>query len=560
MIRTLHISNYALIDKLDIEFESGFNIITGETGAGKSIILGALALLLGGRADIKAVLRDEKKSVIEAVFSTTDAPDVDAIISSNDLAGDVVGECLLRRELLPGGRSRAFINDTPVTLPILRSVAEKLVDVHSQNQNQQLVSEDYQRDIIDTLAGNADLIAQYKKVYGTFRAALKEYTDTRDMLRRSKEDADFISFQYEQLASMDLHPGERDALEKERGVLANANEILNNVSQALTPLSTGAVNAVDLVSEASDALEKLSDVLGDGDTDYSVLAERLSGALAELRDVADTLIEEVDNISADPERLEQVEQRLGQLYSLELKHHVDNTDALIELREKLKTQLATLEDGDSILSSLERAAKLAKRDALTLANQISERRQASAAEFSRLLVERAAPLGMPNLQCEVNITRDKLTATGCDKVEFLFAFNKNQQLLPVGTAASGGEVSRLMLSMKSIIAEHTHLPSIIFDEVDTGVSGDIAGRMGALMKTISNYIQVITITHLPGVAAMGNRHFKVFKEDDEKHTTTRIRTLTSSERESEIALMISGSAVDEAALANARALLSKAKN
>ncbi len=561
MIKTLHISNYALIDEIDIDFAPGFNIITGETGAGKSIILGALSLLLGGRADIKAVRRGERKSVIEAIFLLGDAPDVERIIQENNLDNPVEGECLLRRELLPGGRSRAFVNDTPVTLPLLRELAEHLVDIHSQHQNLQLSTEAYQLGVLDILGNNRDLIDRYHNAFASFREALKKYTDTRDMLRRNRDDAEFITYQYEQLAAMNLVPGEHEELEKEREILANVGEIKEQLGAALVPLSEGTPNALELISGAVDALETLADTLGEGDrvVDYRLLAERLESARIEIQDIADTLSESNDNVAADPGRLQEIESRLGELYSLELKHHVDDADGLIALRDRLKAQIDTLDDGDNVLHSLEVAAKRAKKAAITLAQQLSERRAATAAEFSAELCRRAAPLGMPNLRCDIEMTKGKLGADGYDQVRFLFAFNKNQAPMPIGGTASGGEISRLMLTIKSIVAERTKLPSIIFDEVDTGVSGDIAGRMGLTMALISRYIQVITITHLPGVAAMGSRHFKVYKEDDENSTNTRIRLLNDGERRGELALMISGSATDSAALANAEALLDHAQ-
>lgn len=561
MIKNLHISNYALIDEIDIDFAPGFNIITGETGAGKSIILGALSLLLGGRADAKAVRRGERKSVIEAIFLLGDAPDVERIIKDNNLDNPVEGECLLRRELLPGGRSRAFVNDTPVTLPLLRELAEHLVDIHSQHQNMQLTTEAYQLDVLDILGNNGELLSNYCKAFAAFREALKKYTDTRDMLRRNRDDADFLSFQYQQLADMNLMPGEHEDLEKEREILANVGEIKENLSAALEPLSEGSENALDLISSAVDALEKLADTLGEGDrvVDYRLLAERLESARIEIQDITDTLAESNENVAADPERLQEIESRLSDLYSLELKHHVDNTDGLIALRDRLKAQIDTLDDGDNILHTLEIAAKRAKKAAITLAQQLSERRSATAADFVAELCRRAAPLGMPNLRCNIEISKGKLTPDGFDQVRFLFAFNKNQTPMPIGGSASGGEISRLMLTIKSIVAERTKLPSIIFDEVDTGVSGDIAGRIGMTMALISRYIQVITITHLPGVAAMGTRHFKVFKEDDENTTNTRIRLLDESERCGELALMISGNAEDSAARANAESLISNAR-
>jgi len=557
MIKTLHISNYALIDAIDIEFDSGFNIITGETGAGKSIILGALSLLLGERADIKAVRRGERKSVIEGVFRLGDAPDVERILTENELDNPVDGECILRRELLPGGRSRAFVNDTPVTLPLLRELASHLVDIHSQHANLQLASEAYQLNVLDILAGNGDLLAEYHKVFSSFRDALQKYTKARDMLRRNRDDADFLVYQYDQLAAMNLQPGEHESLEREREVLANVGEINENLSAALDPLNNGNPNALDLISNAVDALTRLADTLGEGEQsiDFRVQAERLESARIEIADITDTLVDAGENIAADPERLQEIEDRLSKIYSLELKHHVDNTDALIELRDNIKAQIDTLENGDNILRELETAAKRAKKAAITIAQQLSERRSNMANDLASELIKRAAPLGMPNLRCNIEISKGKLGHDGFDTVRFLFAFNKNQEPMPLGATASGGEISRLMLTLKSIVAERTKLPSIIFDEVDTGVSGDIAGRMGATMALVSRYLQVVAITHLPGIAALGDKHFKVYKEDDDQTTNTRIRILDHEGRRHELALMISGNPDDPAALASADALL-----
>lgn len=557
MIESLHISNYALIDSIDIEFAPGFNIITGETGAGKSIIMGALSLLLGGRADSRAIRCTDRKSVIEAVFSVDAADGVAAILKQNDLDADGT-EIILRRELsASGGRSRAFVNDTPVNLPLLKQVAERLVDIHSQHENQLLAQPDYQLGIIDSLAGNGALLAEYGTAYDAFRAALKKYTDTRDLIRRTRDDADFIQYQYEQLAAMSLQPGEHQALEQEREVLSNVGEIKDSLEKALSPLVNAPENVLSLLTAAVGAVRELAETFEGGDVDYSALADRLDSARIEISDVTDTISDVDSRTGADPHRLADVERRLSELYSLELKHHVEDADGLIALRDRLARQIEALDDAENVLSALEHAARRAKKTAWELAQQLSERRSAAASDFAMRLRERAALLGMPNLRCEISITKDKLGSDGLDHVQFLFAFNKNQPLMPVGNTASGGELSRLMLTVKSIVAESMHLPSIIFDEVDTGVSGDIAGRMGAMMAEMGRYIQVITITHLPGVAACGRRHFKVYKEDDETSTNTRIRTLAEEERPGEIALMICGSSDDEAALANARALLSK---
>lgn len=559
MIKSLYISNYALISEINIDFAPGFNIITGETGAGKSIILGALSLLLGGRADTKAVRDAARKSVIEAYFDISDATGVEELLRYHQLDASSP-ECILRREIAPGGRSRAFINDTPVTLPVLREIAVRLVDIHSQHQNLLLASPEYQLDIIDSLAGTKVLLEDYRKAFAAYRVTLKQYTETRELIRRNQDDAEFLQFQYNQLAELSIKPGEHESLEQERDILANVNEIKTTLGHALDPLVNSPANALSQIAQAVDALEELSVTLGKGNdgTDFHALAERLESARIEVSDIVDTLVDYDVALAADPARLAEVEERLSLLYSLELKHHVDNSDGLLDIQKRLGEQLEALDDSDNVLAVLEKAAKRAKKLAITLAAQISEKRNSAAAEFSDQLRRTASPLGMQNLRCDISLTRGKLGPDGFDQVQFLFAFNKNQSLMPVGNTASGGEISRLMLAIKTIVAERIHLPSIIFDEVDTGVSGDIASRMAQMMASISRSIQVITITHLPGVAAAGTTHFKVYKQDDETATTTRINRLSQPEREAELALMISGNPGDPAALANAKALLEHA--
>lgn len=562
MIKSLLISNYALISGMEIEFDPGFNIITGETGAGKSIILGALGLLLGERADMRVVRDQARKSVIEAVFGIGDAPGVGSMLSEMGF-DSVDGDCILRRELLPGGRSRAFVNDSPVTLPVLRQIAVRLIDIHSQHQNLMLASPEYQLEILDNLADTHELLESYRGAYAVYRRSLKQYTETRDMIRRNRDDADYIAFQYNELEAMDLQPGEHEALEHERETLSNLDELLEQIDRALTPLSGEPVNVQTALDETVSAVESLAMNLVDEDEteepeiDFHNLSERLESTRIELADIADTLMGYRESLNADPGRLEEVEERLGRLYSLETKHHVANADELIAIRDRLGSQLATLEDGDRVLARLEAEAKRAKKAAVTLAAELSDRRTAAAAVFSRQLREAASPLGMPNLRCDISFTRGKLGIDGFDQVQYLFAFNKNQALMPLGGAASGGEISRLVLTVRAILAERMHLPSIIFDEVDTGVSGDVATRMAAMMAGMSRSLQVICITHLPGVAAMGRVHFKVYKEDDENSTTTRIRRLDDAGRQAELALMLSGNPDDPTALATARTLLSK---
>lgn len=550
MLKSLHISNYALIDTVDISFHHGFNIITGETGAGKSIMLGALSLILGGRADLKAVRDSGKKSVIEASFEVNKYPKLKEYCLDNDIEWDDT-LCILRREIAPAGRSRAFINDSPVTLDLLSHVAMQLVDIHSQHQNQLLTSGDFQLRVIDNLAGNGELLSEYHRRYASYRNALKRLHDTKKLLEQNRNDEDFTRFQLEQLDELGLTDGEQEQLEHDRDILSNITDIKTTISGALDALSEGTHNALASLAETSDYCEELTRYLEDSDN----IGERLETVRIELRDIAETLTAYDQEFQADPEELEAIESRLNTIYSLQQKHRVSTVAELIALREELREKLDRLENSSFTIEELEKEARRAKNAAKQLAAELSQRRVEEAARFEETLRQQAMPLGMKNLRTQVKLTPGELTPTGMDKIEFLFAFNKNQPLMPVSGTASGGEISRLMLSIKAIIATKMQLPSIIFDEVDTGVSGDVANRMGVMMKDISRNIQVITITHLPQVAAKGNAHFKVYKEDDDDATHTRLRELSATDRVDELALMLSGSTVDEAARANARSLL-----
>ena len=550
MLESLHISNYALIDNLDIDFHNGFNIITGETGAGKSIILGALSLILGGRADTKVIRNNARKSVIEAIFSIKDYPSLKKICDENDIEWDDL-QCILRREIAPNGRSRAFVNDSPVSLSQLSDIAIQLVDIHSQHQNLLLASPDYQLNIIDNLAGNNDRLKEYYHLYQEYVNAVRQLKETRRAIEKGVADEDFTRFQLEQLEEMNLVAGEQEDLEREREILSNMTSIKETLYSALEALTNGKSNVLSLLNNAVDDCEDLENVLEDENN----LTERLETARIEIQDIAETLSQYDSNLNADPQELERIEDRLNKIYSLEHKHKVSTVDELIAIRDNLQKRLDTIDNSDYAIEQLEKQAKQAYKMALSAAKEISKHRQDEANSFAKLLKERALPLGMKNLQCEIKITPIEISSTGIDKIEFLFAFNKNQQLMPVGNTASGGEISRLMLSIKTIIANKMQLPSIIFDEVDTGVSGDIANSMGEMMQSIAQNIQVLAITHLPQVASKGNHHYKVFKEDDETSTLTRIKELSIEERVDELALMLSGSTINEAARANARSLL-----
>lgn len=550
MLETLHISNYALIDSIDIAFEPGLNIITGETGAGKSIMLGALSLLLGARADMKSVRHPEKKTIIEAVFSIGEFPALKIYCEQNDIEWDDT-RCILRRELSPAGRSRAFVNDSPVPLAKLEAVAMQLIDIHSQHQNQLLARPEFQLKVLDNLAGNDERLAHYTNLFTSFRDALKKLKIAKARIERTRTDEDFTRYQLEQLDALNLRPGEQENLERERDVMTNLTELKGFLSDALQALGEAPRNVLSLISEATDACAHLDTLLDEKDR----IPERLEAAAIELRDITDTLAAADRDLAADPAELDAIESRLDKIYSLEQKHKVESVEELIEFREKLRDRLDALDNSDTTISTLEKEARRALALAREAAAEISAARKEAAVNLAAQLTQLAIPLGMKNLQVEVAVEPAEISGTGTDKVEYRFAFNKNQALMPVAGVASGGEISRLMLCLKTIIAGKMSLPTIIFDEIDTGVSGDVAARIGAMMQQMGNAIQVITITHLPQVAARGNAHFKVYKEDDDSATHTRVSQLSDEERVGEIALMLSGKTDDPAARATAQSLL-----
>lgn len=553
MIKTLHISNYALIDRIDITFFPGLNIITGETGAGKSIILGALGLLLGGRADTKVVRDPNVKSVIEATFSAGGYTSLQQFCEENDIDWDD-DTVILRREISTTGRSRAFINDSPVNLTQLQTAGLFLIDIHSQHQNLLLASPPYQLQVIDSVACNATLNEEFRTLYNSYRQALRQYKQERIALDKARTNEEFLRYQYDMLVNAQLQPGELEELENERKLLANMAQVKVSLQLIGGALTDGDTNADDLVREAATEASQIASYVVDGEA----LADRLEALRVELRDIAATFADADGALSDDPARLDEVEERLNLLYDLLRRQQAETIEQLIEIRDRLANEIKAIDLGDEGLQKSETAAKKAKRAAMEKAEELSASRKVAAQQFAADLKERATPLGMKNLQVEISIKPVQLSATGIDAIEFLFAFNKNQPLMPVGSTASGGEISRLMLSIKSLVAHKMQLPSIVFDEVDTGVSGDVAHRMGALMKDISENIQVIAITHLPQVAAKGNAHFRVFKTDTDSSTITRIELLSPENRIAEIAQMLSGSTIDQAALANARALIDNA--
>ena len=542
MLESLHISNYALIDRIDIRFHKGFNVITGETGAGKSIILGALSLILGGRADSRVVADPSCKSIIEAVFTVDGYDALKDYCLQNDIEWDDE-RCILRREIAPTGRSRAFINDSPVPLNRLQAVAMRLIDIHSQHQNQLLSTPEFQLMVIDTLAGNEHRLKEYTSRDNALREAVRRLKAMRLKVEKEREDEEFTRYQLEQIEELALSPGEQEELENERDVLTNLTSIKNSLESAISALTGDETNAIDLIDIAIDACDELDGVLDEKED----VPSRLESARIEISDIASTLESLNERLAADPGRLEAVEERLNSIYSLCHKHHLNNGDEILSLRDTLRAKLNDLDNSDDLVAGLEKEARRAKALAKESAIEISNSRKAEAKKFADHLRETAMPLGMKNLQVDVLVETSDMGPTGIDSVQFMVAFNKNQNLMPVGATASGGEISRLMLSIKAIIASKMSLPSILFDEIDTGVSGDVANRMALMMRDISQSLQVTAITHLPQVAAKGDTQFRVYKEDDDKSTHTRIIQLTPEQRVDAIAEMLGGATIDNAA-------------
>lgn len=551
MLQNLTISNYALIDAVSIDFDGGFNIITGETGAGKSIILGALGILVGDRADLSAVRDVNRKSVVEGVFDISQNECFDRFLSQNQIESNRT-TCIIRREISSKYGSRAFINDTPVTLPVLRQAGNLLIDIHTQHQNLKLTDNSYQLEVIDLLADNNELLSQYSKLYGIYRRSLDKYKKTKLMLERTRNDREYLAFQSEQLEQLNIKAGEQTDLEQEREILANAAFITRNIVQAREVLDgeTGAHEKIDL---AIDALRDLANIMPDANE----WADRLNSARIEISDIIDSINKVQSSMPSDESQLAAVEERLASIYSMQARHHVDTDNALVQLGQKLKQQLQEIDGGDDLLEQLEEDARKAKKDAVLCARQLTARREAAAKLLTQDLTDKARSLGMANFRCEVSLEPERLSATGADRIDYLVAFNKNQTLVPIGKSASGGEISRIALSLKNIVCEKIKLQTMIFDEIDTGVSGEVATRMARMMNDIARHTQVIAITHLPAVAAYGKSHFKVYKEDDDNKTTTRLEVLQYAERVAELAVMLSGSATDPDALSAAAAMLSR---
>lgn len=552
MLETLTISNYALIEEVRISFGNGFSIITGETGAGKSIMLGALSLLLGERAESKTITDKSRKSVIEASFSNPD-PELQSIFEEQGLDWNPE-EIIVRREVAASGRSRAFVNDSPVTLPVLTSVTGNLVDIHSQHSNIILSQSSNHLSIIDAFCNNAKHLADYRADFAKYVTLRAKIRKIKQRIEKNRENRDFIAFQLEQLNKLNLKEGELKQIEQDFDMLSDADQIREDLGTAFNLLDGSDMAVLPYLSQTISALSKINLSLF-SESEDNELTKRLQNVSIEAKDIAESLRNYLDQVDSDPMRLAKVTERMNLIYDAIKHFKVADDEALIELHHDLAEKLHAIDNGDEDVSILEQEARVLARQLKAKADELTRRRIDGAKEFADLLIKTAVPLGLPNLSFTVDITQGKLTSDGQDAVEFLCSFNKNHPLQPMSRVASGGENARLMLSIKSIMARCTHLPTVIFDEVDTGVSGEIADKMGSMMKQMGADMQVIAITHLPQVAAKGDAHFKVYKTDEEQRTVSHVKVLDTAQRVDELAAMLSGSDINEAARMNAKVLL-----
>ena len=550
MLKHLYIKNYALIDVLDIDFATGFSVITGETGAGKSIILGAIGLLLGQRADSKAVKTNTQKCTIEARFDIS-RYGLKAWFEDNDLDCDE-DECIIRRELTAAGKSRAFINDTPTSLQLMRELGEMLVDVHSQHQNLLLQKEDFQVNVLDIIADNGKQKEAYSKAFAAYRKAENDLKTMREQISLTRENEEFMRFQLNELANADLKEDEQEALEQEQEAATHTEDIktiLFETNTILNDENSGALAALYLANQKLESAARLYPAIKD-------LAERMSSSFIELKDIAQETEAVAEDIDFNPERLAFINERLDTIYSLQRKFHKNTIAELIEEQRNLQEAIDNIDNSDTALADLEAATEKALLDGKAKADKLTETRQKTTAKVEKAIRGSLEALGMPNVEFKIEITKDELSAKGQDRVAFLFSANKGMAPRPVAQVASGGEIARLMLSLKALISGAVKLPTIIFDEIDTGVSGRVAEKMADIMRQMGNADrQVISITHLPQIAALGTHHYKVEKHDTQEGTTSVMRQLADDERINEIAQMLSGSDITEAARTNAKALL-----
>ena len=550
MLKQLYIKNFTLIDELNIQMHPGFSVITGETGAGKSIILGAIGLLLGNRADSKSIKTGRDRCVIEAHFDLSKY-DMQQFFTDNDIDEDL-SDTIIRRELTAAGKSRAFINDTPVSLTKMRELGEQLVDIHSQHQNLLLQKEDFQLNVVDIIAQDEKQRKNYEAAYNQYKQANQKLNALKAEIEKNRENEDFLRFQFKELDEAQLQNGEQEELEQEYEMLSHSEDIKTALYQADNHLSGDDGNIIERLKQASEQLANIKDVY----PEVTELLERIDSSYIELKDIAQEINGLTDHVEFDPARLETINERLDKLNSLQQKFHVRDLGELIETYHQLKEQLSHIDHSDEDVEALEQEVTQLLEKAQKQAKELTAIRTKAAKKVEEEMKQRLIPLGIPNVRFCISLTEKPLSHDGGDKVSFLFSANKSTPLQPVTQVASGGEIARVMLSLKAMISGAVKLPTIIFDEIDTGVSGKIAEKMAQIMVEMGNHErQVLSITHLPQIAAMGSHHYKVSKEETDEGTISRMTELSQQERIQEIAQMLSGSDVSEAALANAKELL-----
>ena len=550
MLKQLYIKNFTLIDELNIQMHPGFSVITGETGAGKSIILGAIGLLLGNRADSKSIKAGRDRCVIEAHFDLSKY-NMQQFFTDNDIDEDL-SDTIIRRELTAAGKSRAFINDTPVSLTKMRELGEQLVDIHSQHQNLLLQKEDFQLNVVDIIAQDEKQRKNYEAAYNQYKQANQKLNALKAEIEKNRENEDFLRFQFKELDEAQLQNGEQEELEQEYEMLSHSEDIKTALYQADNHLSGDDGNIIERLKQASEQLANIKDVY----PEVTELLERIDSSYIELKDIAQEVNGLTDHVEFDPARLETINERLDKLNSLQQKFHVRDLGELIETYHQLKEQLSHIDHSDEDVEALEQEVAQLLEKAQKQAKELTAIRTKAAKKVEEEMKQRLIPLGIPNVRFCISLTEKPLSHDGGDKVSFLFSANKSTPLQPVTQVASGGEIARVMLSLKAMISGAVKLPTIIFDEIDTGVSGKIAEKMAQIMVEMGNHErQVLSITHLPQIAAMGSHHYKVSKEETDEGTISRMTELSQQERIQEIAQMLSGSDVSEAALANAKELL-----
>ena len=550
MLKRIYIKNFTLIDELDIVLHPGFSVITGETGAGKSIILGAIALLLGQRADSKTIKQGAERCIIEAHFDLS-RYGMEPFFEENDIEYDAT-DCIIRRELTAAGKSRAFINDTPVQLTMLKELGERLVDVHSQHQNLLLNKQDFQLSVVDIIAKDQQELARYQQTFKAYQTVTRELEAMKEAIERNRQNLDFLQFQCDELTQANLSEGEQEELEKKSDTMSHSEEIKSALYEADHALSAEETGVTGSLRTAVSALRGIESVF----PDIRELVQRLDSSYIELKDIAQDISSHLENTDFDPAELDAVNSRLDMLYSLEKKYHAETISQLTAKRDELKSQLSSIENGDETLAEMEAKSQRLKADCQKQADGLTLLRRKAAQKIEKDMQTRLVPLGMPNVRFSIEMVPTGLGANGQDKVAFLFSANSSTPLQPVSQVASGGEIARVMLSLKAMISGAVKLPTIIFDEIDTGVSGKIAEKMAEIMQEMGQHErQVISITHLPQIAALGTAHYKVEKEETAEGTISRMHELTPEERITEIAQMLSGSDVSEAAILNAKQLL-----